>query len=186
MTLTTERLFLRPWCAEDAPSLFRYASDPDVGPIAGWPSHQTVEESKRVILRVLSAPECYAICLKEDNAAIGAIELMLNGHTDLTEKDDECELGYWIGKPFWGNGYVPEAAREMIRHAFEDLQMSVIWCGYFDGNTKSKRVQEKCGFTYFRTTNDVEVPLMNEVRIGHTNILTKEQWMKNNQNPAID
>lgn len=35
---------------------------------------------------------------------IGAIALKLNGNTDMTERDDECELGYWIGKPFWGRG----------------------------------------------------------------------------------
>ena len=43
--------------------------------------------------------EAYAICLKTDNKAIGVIELKLNGHTDMTERDDECELGYWLGKP---------------------------------------------------------------------------------------
>ena len=96
----------------------------------------------------------------------------------MTDKDDECELGYWIGKPYWGHGYVPEAAQVLICHGFEKLSMSVIWCGYYDGNNQSKRVQEKCGFTYYRTTEDVEVPLMKEVRVGHTNILTREKWKK--------
>lgn len=44
--------------------------------------------------------ECYAICEKENNVAIGAVELKLNGHTDMSERDDECELGYWLGEPF--------------------------------------------------------------------------------------
>lgn len=48
------------------------------------------------------APECYAICEKENNIAIGAVELKLNGYTDMTQRDDECELGYWLGQPFWG------------------------------------------------------------------------------------
>src|SRR5699024_11624487 len=65
--------------------------------------------------------ELYAVCLKSDNRAIGAIELKLNGHTDMTKRDDECELGYWIGKPFWGQGLIPEASREMLRRAFVDL-----------------------------------------------------------------
>ncbi len=69
-----------------------------------------------------------------------------------------------------------EAVNALIKYGFEDLGMTTIWCGYYDGNEKSKRVQEKCGFVYYRTTNDVEVPLMNEVRVGHTNILTKEHW----------
>ena len=87
------------------------------------------------------------------------------------------ELGYWLGKPFWGRGYMPEAAREMIRHGFEDLGMNTIWCGYFEGNQKSKRVQEKIGFVYHHTREKVSVPLMKEVRTEHRNIMTKERWM---------
>lgn len=174
--LETERLILRKWTDADAESLFEYAKDPDVGPIAGWPPHQSVEESLSIIRNVLGGDECYAICEKENGRAIGAIELMLNGHTDMTERDDECELGYWLGKPFWGRGYMPEAARELIRHGFEDLHMRAIWCGYYDGNQKSKRVQEKVGFLYHHTCDDVPVPLMHEVRVGHTNLLTREHW----------
>ena len=176
MILKTKRLILRSWGISDAENLYEYARDPDVGPIAGWPPHNNVEESRKVIENVLNGKECYAVCLKSDNKAIGAIELKFNCNTDMTNRDDECELGYWIGKPFWGNGYIPEAANEIIRHGFEDLHMSLIWCGYYDGNIKSKRVQEKCGFTYYRTTKNVEVPLMNEFRTGHTSVLTKEQW----------
>ncbi len=176
--LTTKRLLLRPWTEADAESLFEYAKDPDVGPIAGWPPHKNVGESLCVIKNVLSGAECYAICEKECGKAIGAVELMLNGHTDMTCSDDECELGYWLGKPFWGNGYMPEAAAELIRRAFEDLGMTTIWCGYYDGNNKSKRVQEKLGFTYHHTCNDVSVPLMNETRTCHTNCLTKDRWLR--------
>ena len=174
--LRTNRLCLRKWKESDAESLFEYAKDPDVGPIAGWPPHRSAEESLDVIRNVFQGAECYAICEKGNDKAIGAIELKLNGHTDMTERDDECELGYWLGKPFWGRGYMPEAAREMIRHGFEDLGMRTIWCGYYDGNEKSKRVQEKVGFLYHHTCKDVPVPLLQEVRVGHTNVLTKERW----------
>ena len=176
MNLETERLILRRFEERDAEDVFTYAKDPDVGPIAGSPPHQSVEESLDVIRNVLSGPEAYAICLKSDQRAIGAIELKLKGHTDMTERDDECEMGYWLGKPFWGQGIMPEAAREMLRHAFEDLDMRKVWCGYYDGNTKSRRVQEKVGFVYQWTTPDVDVPLMHEKRIGHVNALTKEEW----------
>lgn len=93
---------------------------------AGWPPHQSVEESLDVIKNVLNGKQAYAICLKEDGKAIGAIELKLNGHTDMTERDDECELGYWLGKLFWGQGFMTEAARETLRHAFEDICMSKV------------------------------------------------------------
>lgn len=174
--LETERLILRKWKETDAESLFEYASDPDIGPIAGWPPHKSVEERLDVIRNVFNGAECYAVCEKGNGKAIGAIELKLNGHTDMTERDDECELGYWLGKPFWGRGYMPEAARELIRHGFEELGMNTIWCGYYEGNNKSKRVQEKLGFVYHHTCRNVPVPLLNEVRVGHTNIMTKAHW----------
>jgi len=178
MILETARLVLRRWSETDAESLYEYAKDPAIGPVAGWPPHKSVAESLAVIRNVLTGPECYAICEKDSNKAIGAIELKLNGHTDLTEKDDECELGYWLGKTFWGRGYMPEAAAELLRHGFETLGMRIIWCGYYEGNNNSRRVQEKLGFVYHHTCNAVEVPLMNEIRIGHTNYMTKEDWEK--------
>ncbi|MDE6700385.1 MAG: GNAT family N-acetyltransferase [Acetatifactor sp.] len=186
MELRTERLILRPWRETDADSLFKYAKNPAVGPIAGWPPHKNIEESREVIKDVFCGKECYAVCLKSDNVAIGCIELKLNGSTDMTEKDDECELGYWIGQEFWGQGLIPEAARELIRRGFEDLNMNVIWCGYYDGNAKSKRVQEKVGFIYHHTCDEVPVPLMNETRIGHTNYMTKEQWTCNEVEKRVD
>lgn len=175
--LKTDRLILRRWEESDAEDLYKYASDPDVGPIAGWPANQSLDESREVIKNVFNGKEAYAICLKEDGKAIGAIELKLNGHTDMTERDDECELGYWLGKPFWGQGLMPEAAREILRHAFENIGMSKVWCGYYEGNTKSKRVQEKVGFKYQWTTEGVDVPLMHEKRTGHVNAITKEEWL---------
>ena len=72
---------------------------------------------------------------------------------------------------------MPEAASEVLRHAFEDLGMSAVWCGYYEGNLKSKRVQEKLGFVYKYTHPAVPVPLMGETRVGITNRLTKEQWL---------
>ena len=176
MTLETERLILRRWEDSDAEGLFEYAKDPDVGPIAGWPAHQSIAESRNVIKNVFNGKEAYAICLKTDNKAIGAIELKLNGHTDMTDRDDECELGYWLGKPFWGQGIVPEAVKEMLRHAFEDCGMAKVWAGYYDGNEKSRRVQEKCKFRYQWKSEDVDVPLMHERRKGHVNSMTKDQW----------
>lgn len=180
--LTTKRLILRPWCEADADSLFEYAKDPDVGPAAGWPPHKSPEESLRIIQNGLNGAECYAVCEKESGKAIGSIELMLNSRTDLTDKDNECELGYWLGKPYWGRGYIPEAAEKLLHHAFCDLGMTTVRCGYYDGNEKSKQVQEKLGFVYHHTCFDTPVPQMNEVRIGHTNMLTLENWLKKQSN----
>ena len=175
MMLETERLILRPWRKEDAQVLYLYASDPEIGPSAGWPPHTSVENSLHVIQTVLSAPETYAVCLKENGNPIGSIGFHRN---DLAEDDDEYELGYWLGKPYWGKGIIPEAAREMLRHAFEDLKMNRIWCGYYEGNLKSRRVMDKLGFTYCKATEGIQIPLLGEVRTGHSMILTREAWEK--------
>ena len=173
--LQTKRLILRPWQESDAASLYAYAKDPEVGPPAGWPPHTSEENSRDIIRNVLSAPETYAVCLK-NGEAIGSVGLKLKGYTDLTDREDECELGYWIGKPFWGQGLIPEAAGELLRYAFEELNMRAVWCGYYEGNEKSRRVQEKLGFVYHHTTENLDVPLMNEKRTGHTSLLTREHW----------
>ena len=72
---------------------------------------------------------------------------------------------------------MPEAAKRLIQYGFEELGMKKIWCSYFDGNVKSKRVQEKNADLYIAKTREkLEVPLLNEVRTSHTNVLTKERW----------
>ena len=181
MTFTTERLILRPWEEADAEILYEYARDPRVGPIAGWPVHTSVENSLEIIKNVLSAPETYAVCLKSDNRAIGSIGLIppMQSHTEAAE--DEVEVGYWIGVPFWGNGYIPEAVREIQRHAFEDLGHNAMWCGYYDGNEKSKRCQEKCGFKSLHTEKDKPCDLMEDVRPEHFTYVTKDQWISDEQ-----
>lgn len=173
--IETKRLILRPWQETDAQALYTYAKDPDVGPPAGWPPHESVENSRQIIRQFLSGAETYAVCGK-DGIPIGSIGLKLKGETDMTQREDECELGYWIGKPFWGMGLIPEAAKALLRRAFEELGMRAVWCGYYEGNEKSHRVQVKLGFRYRYTTHDLELPLLQEKRTGHTSLLTREQW----------
>ena len=66
--------------------------------------------------------------------------------------------------------------KEMLSHAFDDLDMQKVWIGYYEGNMRSKRVQEKCGFKYQWKSENVDVPLMHEKRIGHVSLMTKEDW----------
>ena len=165
MILYTERLILRPWEESDAESLYEYAKNPEVGPIAGWPVHTSVENSREIIRDVLSAEETYAVCLREDNKAIGSVGLMIGEHSNLDLPEEEGEIGYWIGVPFWGRGLIPEAVQELIRHGFEDLKLKRLWCGYFDGNIKSRRVQEKCGFVYHHTNKDIYWKLMDVAKL---------------------
>ncbi|KGO01501.1 GNAT family N-acetyltransferase [Porphyromonas sp. COT-290 OH3588] len=179
MNLQTERLILRPWQESDAEALYRYAQNHSIGPAAGWPPHTSIENSREIIKTVLSAPNTYAIVMKETEEAIGSIGIMtLRSEVySANMANDECEIGFWIGEPFWGQGLIPEAVNELLRHIFEDLGQTAVWCGYFEGNTKSQRVQEKCGFTYSHTEYDRPVPLINDFRTEHFTKITLQDWI---------
>lgn len=179
--LKTKRLILRPWEEADAESLYRYAKNPKVGPIAGWPVHTGVENSREIIRGVLSEPETYAVVLRETGEPVGSIGLMIGHNSRLRLRADEGEIGYWIGEPYWGQGLIPEAVREMIRYGFEQLDLKTLWCGYFDGNEKSRRVQEKCGFCYHHTEENVACPLIDAIRTEHVSCIAKEAWKKTGQ-----
>lgn len=176
MEFETKRLRLRPWDISDAKSCYEYASDPKVGPSAGWPIHTSIEHSKDIIKLVLAIPETYAVCLKEDNKAIGCISLRIGEKSNIGIASDEAEIGYWLGVPFWGQGLIPEAVQCLMEYAFHQLHMKKLWCGYFDGNNKSKSVQEKCGYQYQYTLKDKEWPLINEVKTEHISCITKEEY----------
>ena len=175
MELITRRLILRAWQEQDAEDLYRYAKDPEVGIPAGFCAHTSVQKSLEVIRSVLTRPGVYAVCLKEDRCAIGSIGLY---RSDIAEKKDECELGYWLAKPYWGKGIITEAAQEIIRHAFAELKLQRVWCGYYDGNVKSRRVMDKLGFVYHHTNEGIEVKAVNEIRTGHVMLLTRKAWNK--------
>jgi len=174
--LETDRLILRPWKEKDASVLYEYAKDDKVGPIAGWPVHTSVENSREIIKDVLSKEGTYAVVLKETNLPVGSIGLMIGKESNLDIPDTEAEIGYWIGVPYWGQGLIPEAVREMMMYAFEELHMEKLWCGYFAGNEKSCRVQEKCGFIYHHTNENIHWKLMDDIRTENITCITKKQW----------
>lgn len=165
--LETERLVMRSWKPSDAEELFSYASDPRIGQRAGWPPHTSVEHSRQVIADVLSAPETYAVVLRETGLPVGCAGLLCGENGNVPLVDDEAEIGYWIGAPHWGRGLIPEAVCELERHAFEDLELSTLWCTWFDGNTQSQRVQQKCSFAYDRFDDAIG---------SHVSRLARDEW----------
>ena len=162
MVIRTERLILRPWRVADAEELFEHASDPQIGPAAGWPPHRSVGESRGAILGVLSAPETYAICLKESGRLVGCICLKEPNPLIGSAGENDLEVGYWVGRAYWGLGFAPEALRALVAHAFGELSCPVLWCGHYGGNEKSRRCMEKCGFVYAETHHDVPRPLLGD------------------------
>lgn len=174
--METARLILRPWQEADAEALFKYASDPAVGPIAGWPPHVSVEYSLEIIHTVFAAPETYAVVLKETGEPVGSAGIMFgDGMHSAAMQEGEAEIGYWIGVPYWGRGLIPEAVRCLIRRCFTELGVSAVWCGYYDGNRQSQRVMEKCGLKYHHAETGNVSPL-GDVRTEHFMRLTLEEW----------
>lgn len=174
--IETERLLLRPWLESEAEIMYKYASDPDIGPIAGWAPHTSIENSLEIIRTVFSAPETYAVVLKETGEPVGSCGIVFSDGLHSAEMGQaEAEIGYWIGKPYWGQGLIPEAVKALLARCFKDLMLDAVWCGYYDGNTKSKRVCEKCGFRYHHTNRDIISPL-GDKRTEHFYIMTKAEY----------
>ena len=192
MNMETQRLILRPWTENDAESLYNYAKDPAIGPIAGWPPHTSVENSREIIRDILSAPETYAVVLKETNEPIGSVGIMFaDGVHSADMQDGDAEIGYWIGVPYWGQGLIPEAVQRLLKRCFVELDVKRVWCGHYDGNIKSRRVMEKCGFKYHHTeegdfkivgdtfhTEEGKTSPLGDIRTEHFTLLTREDWKK--------
>lgn len=169
-------MILRPWLADDAPALYEYASDERVGQPAGWPPHRSPKESEEVIRDIFSADGIFAVTLRGNDKAIGCIGIVRGAASNFPLPDDEGELSYWIGVPFWGRGLIPEAALEMLRYGFEDMGLKAVWCGYFDGNGQSLRVQQKCGFNHHHTDRDKFFEQTQDIRTEHVTRLTRDEW----------
>lgn len=143
-TLETERLILRPWKLSDAEALLRFTGDPEVAPAAGCPLHQSVGEAQEMIRSMLEKGGAYAVTRREDGEVIGQI-----GYFPDPMRSVECDsrmIGYMLSREQWGNGYIPEAVRRLLRHLFEDVGAERVAIGHFSENANSRRVIEKCGF----------------------------------------
>ena len=147
MILKTPNLTLRPWLEDDAECLYHFAKNPNIGPIAGWPPHESVEDSLNIIKTVFAKRETYAIV--RNGVPIGCVGLLFHPDTNHWWGEGAVELGYWVGEEYWGKGYATEASKRVIEHAFDDLDADVIYASYRIENSASKRVLEKLGFEYY-------------------------------------
>jgi len=177
MRIETPRLLLRPWQSADAEELFRLARDPAVGPMAGWPPHANVRQSRSYLRIVLLRPETYAICRREaEEGPIGNIAIRFAGEGSAPLGKGEAEIGYWIGRSHWGQGFATEALEAALARAFTALGCPAVWCGYFDGNEASRRVQEKSGLRYRLTEPALYCRLLGETRTEHFMCITRKEW----------
>ena len=148
MRLETNRLILRLWGKEDEQRLFELAKNPNVGPPCGWIAHQNLEESQMVLQDILMNDYTFAIVQKHTGDVIGNIAIMPYCESRFAQNENEAELGFWLGYPYWGNGYMPEAVECLLTYGFHELKLKKIWCAHNVDNHNSMRVQQKCGFEF--------------------------------------
>ena len=180
LQLETERLILRPFAQSDLYDFNEYASVEGVGEMAGWKHHESLDESQRILNTFIDEDKTFAIVFKETGKVIGSLGVEKYGLEDaLTEfyGYKGREIGYVLSKDFWGKGIMPEAVKAVIDYLFNTLKLDFLLCGFYDFNSRSKRVQEKCGFKPYRK-------LVMDTRMG-----TKEPAVLNlliNPNKKID
>jgi [ribosomal protein S5]-alanine N-acetyltransferase len=146
-TLRTDRLVLRAFALEDAADVQRLAGEWEVARMMLHVPHPYEDGMAEAWIRThhpaFEAGErlTFAVVLREEGTLVGSVTAHLNS------RDENAEVGYWIGKPYWGQGYCTEAARELVRYGFEELGLHRIHSNHFGSNVASGRVMQKVGMT---------------------------------------
>ena len=164
-TYETERLGFRPWTIEDAEECFGLSSNEHVGPPCGWEPHKSLDETKEILQSILINDHTYCIIEKSSGKIIGNMGIDDIHDPDVEPRENERELGFWLGYPYWNKGYMTEAVKGTIEYCFNVLGLSKLWCGYFSYNAASGRVQEKCGFKHAYTKEHFKTRLGQEVEL---------------------
>lgn len=150
--LETVHLILRPFIGADAADFYAYASVPGVGEMAGWPHHDSIEISEQILWSFIDKKEVFAVYHKADRKVIGSLGLHYSWANDEDKYEDLKikEIGYVLSKDYWGQGLMPEVVYVVIEYCFNTLGVQALTCGHFSTNNQSRRVIEKCGFSFVK------------------------------------
>ena len=146
--LETDRLRLRPFTSDDETAVFALASDPEVARFVRFEPHRDIAET-RAFLELVERyyrrgnPFAWAIVRREDDRLIGSC-----GFVDQAPERESAEIGYWLGKPYWGKGYAVEAARALVDFGFEQMGLGRVEAKCFLENRAGQRVIEKLGMKF--------------------------------------
>lgn len=148
-TIETTRLILRPFLLEDAQAMYaNWASDPEVTKFLSWPAYQCVDDAYGILNTWLDGYEKtdfyqWAIVLKDLGQPIGSISVV-----NSDDRVDMAEIGYCIGRCWWGQGIMPEALEAVMEYLFDEVGMQRIEAGHDPNNPASGAVLRKCGLKY--------------------------------------
>jgi [ribosomal protein S5]-alanine N-acetyltransferase len=142
--IETERLLLRPFRLEDAAEVQRLCSDPRIaaGTLAIPHPYPDGAAEEWIARHPSDGSDTFAIERKEDGALVGAIGLRLE------PEHRRAELGYWIGVPYWGQGYATEGTEAVLRHGFHEHDLNRVYAFHFTVNPASGRVLQKIGMSH--------------------------------------
>ena len=149
LTITTPRLLLRPLRREDGPALLPLISNWNVARWLGvvpWPyrpDDMTEFIDKIALPRQGGSKPIFAILL--DGSPIGLAECCGQPLTEAT-LSNASDLGYWLGEPYWAQGYATEAISALIGRVFAQPEAGVIRSAVFEGNAASLNLQQRLGF----------------------------------------
>ena len=145
--LVTDRLLLRSFDLADAPEVQRLAGDYAVAATTLLPYPYPAGLAGIWIASLREGIDrgdvaAFAVTLAPAGRLIGGVRLQIDG------ENARGELGFWVGRPFWGRGYATEAARAVIEYGFSVLNLHRIYAMHFSRNPASGRVMEKCGMVH--------------------------------------
>lgn len=171
--ITTERLILRPVAASDAEAIATLADNYKVAVmLARLPYPYTIAHAHQFIDWVKEQPEghtIFVICLRDEARTF-------IGVCSYECRDGEHpELGYWLGEPYWGKGYMSEAVKAVITHAFTVARHERLLSGCRLQNLASRRVLEKAGFEH-SGQHEIDSLVLKAKVPGHRFVLTRERW----------
>jgi RimJ/RimL family protein N-acetyltransferase len=144
--LDTERLTLRPVAGEDLPDIVALAGDAEVAQWTVSIRHPLSEPEVAAWLASCAAAgeHAFAILPKGESKLIGVVGITVMAAGDAS--GHRGEIGYWIGRPYWGNGFATEAVRRVLLHGFGALGLAEVEATVFPGNDRSVQVLNKTGF----------------------------------------
>ena len=175
MFIETERLILRPITIEDKKDVYEYSCSSSVGIHAGWKPHENINESEEIIKTILSANNIFGIVLKSSGKMIGSVGLIPD---PMRENEKSQMIGYALGDKYWGNGYMTEAAKEVVKYGFGKLNLELISATCYSYNNRSSRVLEKLGMKYEGTLRKAEIRFDGEVLDKKCFSITKEEFLE--------
>ena len=156
--IESERLILRAWQIDDLETFYMHAFDDEDESIDSA-ERPPIAVFQRILNEIVTEGKTFAVVLKDDGAIIGSLGLQpRHCDTGLTDELNGREISYELFKDFRGKGYMTEAVNTVCDYCFDQLRYDYLTCGYFDGNTKSKGVMERCGFTWLKDIDTAVEP----------------------------